>query len=791
MNRTAQLILFTLLTATSAAWAAPPEVPQSAYAEGAIDAGDARVETRLLVDASQVAPGATVRVGVLFTMDEHWHVYWRNSGSSGLPTRLDFSGSELIVDDLIWPAPEAFSEANGLITTYGYGHEVLLSTRAVVPQDVGESVTINANVDYLACAEQCIQGVGSLSLELPVGDAWQPAEAGVVSLFDEYARQAPIGADAAGLDIRTALSTSAVRPNDEFRLAIAAITCPGPPADGAACRDLRFDDEALYGAFIPEAGTGLDLVPVEQRDHPTAFEGAILEISGFAGPDDPGEDQVLAGILNLVDHEGQRLSVSVSAPLARASAGAEVLPVTSPLLGDGVTAPPGVPRGDAASPDSAATLEPSEGAAPPAPEPQRTLWGFLLLAFIGGIILNVMPCVFPVLALKVHALFDLGQKQVYNEDAPDGGRLVPLLAYTAGVLIPLWTLGLGIVALRNSGASIGWGAQFQYPILVAVAAGIVTMFAANLFGVFEVWLGAGRLGKLADQSHGARKAFLEGILLVILATPCAAPGLGPSIGFGLLSGSVVNTVLIFTAVGLGLVFPFALLVLIPQWVKLLPKPGPWMNHFKHFVGFTFIGAVVWLGSIVGDTTGTAGMTGFYSFVVGVALICWIFGRMQDSGVRLFWGVLTAVVLLGATGYLTLQFEYDRDQGSDMVDDESHGPIAWQSFDEVAISAELDSGRPVFVDFTAEWCATCKANEHMVIESDEVVEAINAHNVAMFVADWTLPDERIEQALARHGRASVPMYLVFSPSAPDAPALLPELLSVDTVVEAIRSAAGAI
>ena len=758
------------------------EVPDSAFGTGAVDSGDPRVETRLVVDVAEATPGSTIRVGVLYTIDPDWHIYWQNSGSSGLPTRVDWEGTEVGVGPLQWPAPEVFAEAGGFIITYGYTNEVLLFAEATVPDTALGSVEIVATTTYLACAEQCIRGRSELRRQLPIaavaGEAAPEAAPEVVSYFDLATGCVPKSADELGLEIDVSFSHSALAANAEIDIAIEAVNCATPPTGEDQCRTYTLGEEPSE-AFLPELVAGVSFDVTTIGSHPSAFSGNFVRLTAFSGPDEVTENQRFAGVLRLLDAGGACIPIAVEAEMPRASSDATVEATDHPIFA-------AIP-----SPSEGATTGSDDGHRAASPPDQRTdspqrnnsisLWLALLYAFLGGLILNVMPCVFPVLALKVHALIELSQKEIFGDQDEKSGRIPALVAYTLGVWTPLWVLAGSIVALKASGHTAAWGVQLQYPILISLVGGLVVAFSANLFGVFEISLGAARLGRVADEATGLKRSFLEGILMVLLATPCSAPMLGPAVGFGLLSTNVAHTLLIFTSVGLGLVFPFAVLVLIPGWVRVLPKPGTWMTHFKELVGFSFLGAVIWLGWIVGQTTGVAGMTRYFGFILAIGLVSWIFGIMQAAEVKLRVGLLVVTLLAGSLGAGLLHFEFVR-----VVRDE--GPIAWQDYDEDAIAAELAAGRPVFVDFTADWCATCKTNERLIIESEPVVAAIEEHNVATYVADWTLPDERIEAALASHGRASVPMYLVYAPTRPNEPVVLPEILTIGRVVSAIEEAA---
>ncbi len=784
-------ILAALLTTTVASTAISdearqlgplPEVPSEAFAEGAIDEDGPRVETRLLVDHTSVAPGQTFRVGVLFNMDPEWHIYWKNPGASGLPTNVVWSGLAT-VDETQWPAPAVFSEADGFIITYGYDDEVLLFAEATAPsaeQNADSGFELEASLSYLACREQCIRGTATLTRQVGLGDA-AVAPTAEAERFASYAGLLPRQPAEVGVSIDTVFSTSAVQPNDEFQAAIGVVSCLGPPSDGTTCPDFTLPEGGAALGLAPLAIPGADLEVTESGDHPTAFSGNVVRLTGYAGPDEFAGELRLQAVVNLVGEDGQRVPVWIDSPFPHAPLGSTTEANSSALLTADLGGTPreGQSTSIALSPETTGVDSGSE----PESSGGMSLWWALISALLGGLILNIMPCVFPVLAFKVNAFLELSTKLEYSRLR---SRIPSLIAYQVGVIVPLWILAGVILALRSAGTMVGWGVQFQHPEIISVVGGVVVVFAANLFGAFEISLGAAGVSQAADKRSGLLRSFLEGILLVILATPCSAPYLGPAIGFAILSESILNVLVVFGMVGVGLVLPFAVLVLVPGFTKVLPKPGGWMIRFKQFVGFTFLAAARRRGWIVGQTTGVAGISGYLQFVLACGVAAWVFGIAQHRPVpRIALGAVVALAITVAAGWWFLRFEMDTVSEPPVADGSDEG---WLGYDESEISSQLEAGRPVFVDFTADWCATCKTNEHLVIASDEVQGAIRRHNVALYIADWTRPDARIEAALARHGRVSVPMYLVYSPSAPDSPELLPEILTVETVVDAIRAAA---
>jgi thiol:disulfide interchange protein DsbD len=425
-----------------------------------------------------------------------------------------------------------------------------------------------------------------------------------------------------------------------------------------------------------------------------------------------------------------------------------------------VTAPFDLPPGLA--PHPAAATPPLPGRAPGLP------W-VLLLAFLGGVLLNAMPCVFPVLALKAYGF-------ARTVHADHGSVRTHALAYTGGILGSLLVLALAVLGLRAAGHAIGWGFQFQEPLFVAVLSGVLLLFALNLLGVFELTPpshGTGSLVAAVDHSHGPLRSAGEGVLAVVLATPCSAPLLGTAVGFAFAASAPV-VLAVFAAVGLGLAAPFCALVLVPGLRKLLPRPGAWMERGKQLLGFALLGTGVWLASILGSLAGVDGVVRLLAFLVVVALAAWAWGAWRRGPV-----LLAGIAVVLVTGAVALRF------GA------GPAPVAGRdAWSDEAVSRILAQGRPVLVDFTADWCLSCKFNERTVLASEQVQSALARTRTQLLVADWTRRDASIARRLAAHGKAGVPMYLVYSPVQPDRPEVLPELLSVDAVVSALeRAAAG--
>ncbi|WP_224371995.1 protein-disulfide reductase DsbD family protein [Hyalangium versicolor] len=723
--------------ASSVAWAGPPA---SAVGSGAPDEGEPRVETELLVDSSQVKPGDAFRVGVRFKMDPDWHIYWKNPGDAGLSTDVSWDTPGSTVGELRWPFPGTFRTPDGFIITYGYHDEVLLFAEARASEQASGSLTLSAAVDALVCRERCIPAQMLLSRSLAVGtQTVRDAETSVH--FDAAQAQVPLTLEAANLTATLALESQSLKTGQPFSGTLTVSTREGQLPQGVE-----------PGFFVPERIKGI------KRMDLTEEAPARFRLQGDASANAPKEAPRFKGVLRLGTAQTGYRAVEVDLPLAPV----EAVPVAA-------KAPPSV----------AAPVAPMQAqmTAPGAPASGMSLGVALLFAFLGGAILNLMPCVFPVLALKAYGFTRMAQ-----EDRGRVGRHA--LAYTGGIVGTMLLLAFVVIAVRAGGTTVGWGFQFQEPLFVSAVCAVLVAFALNLFGVFHVGTDGTALASKVDASHGLSRSVGEGVLAVVLATPCSAPMMGTAVGFAFAAGT--GTVLaIFTALGLGLALPFCALVMIPGLAKRLPKPGAWMERAKQLLGFALLGTAVWLVWVVGGLAGVDGMARLLAFLVAVAVGTWLYGLAQATeGTRRLVGIVAALAILVTTAGFALRFE----EGAAPTARASTASAA-QPWDEAAVAAALKAGQPVFIDFTADWCLTCKFNERTVLTSEGVRAAFTHHQVAFFVADWTRRDARITAMLGAHGRAGVPMYLVISPSAPERPEVLPELLTADTVIQAVRRASG--
>lgn len=389
------------------------------------------------------------------------------------------------------------------------------------------------------------------------------------------------------------------------------------------------------------------------------------------------------------------------------------------------------------------------------------------LAFLGGIILNLMPCVFPVLFLKGLALV--------QSSGEERSRLRSHgLVYTLGILVSFWIIVAVLLVLRAGGAQAGWGFQLQSPTFLVILASGIFFFALSLAGQFDIGLSFTSAGGELAQKQGLTGTFFTGVLATIVATPCTAPLMGAAIGFALAQPAGI-TFAVFTALGLGLATPYLLLSFQPAWIRILPRPGAWMEIFKQLTAVVFFATVIWLAYVYGSlfATGASGGQGVYrialllSCFLLIAVAGWILGKWPAR-----WRSTIAAVLVAATG-LTIPLYQPKDT-----------TLVWQPYSQQALDQARAAGHPVFIDFTAAWCLSCQVNERLVLRSADVQHQLAEHKLTLLKADWTQYDPEITRELASLNRSGVPTYVIYPVGSNASPDVLPELLTKDVVLAAI-------
>ncbi len=663
---------------------------------------DKNVEARLVADVSTIQPGEPFTLGLQFAIDPTWHTYWSNPGETGKPTSLKLDLPEgFAAGPLRFPVPKKFITDYGMgVREAGYGYETsVIHLVTVTPPSTltkGQSITLSGRADWLMCdPNTCVPGKAALSITLAVGDATAPSpEAAAIR---EALTQVPE-------PVPAPLSVSL-----EGGQVVLAATIPA--------------------GSIPE-GAKLVFRPLKNQ----VFDSFAETVVSVAGEE-----------------------VTITAPKHESLAAAPesfsgVLVVESPQGKSGFTlSTGGVSETD---PVETAESDPDAGTESAEPEPLPFgggLSGMLLAAFLGGIVLNIMPCVFPVISLKVMSF--VGQA---GEDRKK--VFAHALAFALGVLVFFWVLTVAMLVLRGVGGEVGWGVQLRQPGFVIALIFVMVAVAMSLFGVFEIGTSLTSVGGGLASKSGYGGSFWSGALAVLLATPCTAPLMAPAIGFAL-SQSAPVMFLVFTALGLGLAAPYFIFAIFPRLLDVIPAPGAWMETFKQFMGFPMLAVVVWLAGVLSKQLDVAGLQWALASVLLVAVAAWILGRFagfeRPRPTRIKARVAALAVFL-----IALFVAWDASA--------KRAPANVVDIAEV-IAKHRAEGKNVFVDFTAEWCVTCKVNKRVAIKTAAVQEAFEENDIEFVTADWTNEDPSIAKILAEHGRAGVPLYLLY-PADPGRPAI---------------------
>lgn len=397
------------------------------------------------------------------------------------------------------------------------------------------------------------------------------------------------------------------------------------------------------------------------------------------------------------------------------------------------------------------------------------------LAFLGGLLLNLMPCVFPVLFLKGLALFQSGVAERHK-------LRVHGMVYAAGILVSFWVLVAALLGLRAAGASLGWGFQFQSPVFLALMAGLLFFLGLSLAGQFEIGLSLTSAGGSLAEKQGYAGSFFTGVLAVIVATPCTAPFMGAAIGYALAQPAAV-TFCVFTAIALGLAVPYVALTLQPAWTRLLPRPGAWMEILRQAVSVPIFGTVIWLAWVIAQAYGAAVLAILLVCLLLLAIAGWFLGRWPAKRWSTVVAALILLCVVSLSWYAPGKLAAQPETSSGLQVHQQ-----WEPWSPDALSKYQAQGRPVLVDFTASWCLSCQVNERVALSQPEVKQALQSANVALLRADWTRHDEAITQALAALDRSGVPAYALYVPGRSE-PQMLPEVLTPGIVIDAVNKLPG--
>lgn len=686
------------------------------------------VRAKIIAENTSLTPQAENRLAVVLEHAEGWHTYWRMPGDAGLVTEFTFTKpSNIKVTPPRFPLPERIR--TGELIGFGYEGTTRFPFTVEVPRQVrfGDRVTFSVKVDYLACADVCVPGTANASIRLPLAVVGKPSG-------DEAAIK-----EAKSL-IPETIATDAVRAViDENRIRIEVA-----PSAGIVEHTLDFfplEDDVLKLATDPVASITPENRTIQVEAAADFAAEPREKISGVLVADGGPAEGGWAIETEIPLVKGAVAPLPVQASAAAQTNGVEGVPAAAPV--------PAVPVSNA----------PSLGALTA-----------IFFAFVGGIILNLMPCVFPVLSLKLLQLVDAARK---GETIARHG-----IAFTAGVCATMLALSGVLLTLRGAGAALGWGFQLQNP---AVVAGLILLFGAitaNLAGLYEFTLGTGvaNMSFAKAKKDGVPQSFLTGVLAVIIASPCTAPFMGAALGYAL-TETVPVAVAVFLALGLGMSLPWLLLCIFPAWAAWLPKPGPWMETFRKVMAVPMALAILWLGWVLSKQVDFFGMMVVVAGLASLIVALWLLGREQ-------WGrgknrpLMLFLLVLSIAGAFTVSAENFRRSTPAVADDAS----GWGVWSEAAVSQALASGRPVFVDFTAAWCVTCQANKVAALRTNDVARRMDELGYVRLTADWTNQNPDITKILAQFGRSGVPLYLIYRPDGRID--VLPELLTKGIVLDAL-------
>ncbi len=703
------------------------------------------METELVVETTSVKPGQPFWAGLRMKMDEHWHTYWRNPADSGLPTKIHWSLPDgFRAGEINWPYPQKI--VLDILASYGYEGETLLLVEITPPADLepGGTVDVGAFASWLVCADICLPGESGYQVTLPVTVDAPGIDERWTGLFAEAREKLPVPVP--GWTVEAAISDSTV--------ALHA----APPG--------WFAGNLTSAEFYPYNEDLIDYVSPQMLEKTETGYLLTMRRSGFY----TGRPQQVAGVL--VSPDGWRGAGSERA-LAVSAVYADVLPAAVAVIGPSGSGETAAGTGISAVSGLAATVASGDLVS--------GLWQALLFALVGGLILNLMPCVLPVLSIKV-----LGFIHQAGDDPAKARRHG--LVFTAGVLVSFLALAAVLIGLRAGGEQLGWGFQLQSPAFIVVLSVIIFMFGLSLFGVFEIGTSLVGLGGRADSGGGLSGSFLSGVLATVVATPCTAPFMGVALGYAL-TQSAVQSLAIFGFLGLGMALPYLTLSSVPALLRYVPKPGAWMESFKQFMGFLMMATVVWLLWVLNLQTDPNLVALVMVLLVLVALGSWILGRWggiaSGSRSRMAARAAAAVIIIASMAAVLSQVpapaKAERTAAAPMY---SAG-LEWEPFSRQLVQDLRTSGKAVFVDFTAAWCLSCQVNKRVALSDSRVVEQFENLGVVPVQADWTSRDPEITRALAEFGRNSVPLYVLYTGGPDSEPEILPELLTPGLVLDALK------
>jgi len=698
----------------------------------------------LVAEDSSVQHDRPFWLALRMELQDHWHSYWKNPGDTGMPLNIEWNLPKgYTVTNFKWPTPKKFDK-DGMIG-FGYEKDAIFLVEITPPQknkNPSKELPISGQARWLACSDSfCVPGDSEIAINLPVGE--KEVNEDNKALFTNSRQALPF----------TAVSYEAKKSNGLIELEIEV-----------DCTEKNCFSSAV---FFPE-----------QRKVINSQDGVLLTNQG------DGKYHLL--LKEHTSHQASHLKGLVELSSDEKTHLIEIdLPISSDT-NEHLIAEANKEAGDkAASEENLVSVSLNDD---PDMEFEGGIAMALFFAFIGGALLNLMPCVLPVISFKVLSFVKMAgqsRKETFKHGA----------AFSIGVIVSFWLFAGAMLLLQSYGKAVGWGFQLQEPAFVACLAALLFVFALSLFGVFEIGVSVTGMAGNAEQNSAKMSAlassFFSGILATALATPCTGPFLGSAIGFAV-TLPPLQALLIFTVLGIGMAAPYLLLSAFPSLLRFLPKPGNWMVTFKELMGFVMLATILWLIWVFSAQTGSLAtvilLMSFFLF----SIAGWIYGRyctlisskrtrVVGGFIALLFGAAACVTLMAATSPLLVE-----DDSGALAANESASPSArWQLFTPKRLQDIHEAKQPVFIDFTAKWCLICQAN-HLVLSTEEVQQKFSEKNVVTMKADWTKNDPEITKLLRKYGRNGVPLYILFSGDPSKPPQILPQVLTPESVIEAINN-----
>lgn len=698
------------------------------------------VSVALISEQQSLQPGQPAWVAITMTMDDHWHAYWKNPGDAGMAPAITWNVPQgFEVGPVQWPTPTSFNLNN----TVGFGYEgkVVFLAQITPPTSYKPTseVEISADMRWVVCSDSaCQPGEAHIALKLPVASETAELDPKSTELFGDARLRIPKKHDI----------FTAQRKQNSIELTFESVNAS------------HVFHEAC---FYPEEKKTID------------YKATITLKRSAENPKQH--------IISLKEHESATKTSSLKGILVlHTPTSKEAYEIDIQIKGD-LNQNKIISMNDQSfAVDNKALMPLEVSVANDDFEFKGGIALALVFAFLGGMILNLMPCVLPVISLKVLSFVKLAGESralIFRHG----------LAFSLGVLISFWVLAGALLALQAYGRAVGWGFQLQEPIFVAILASGILIFALSLFGLFEMGTSLISAAGNTRKKEGLSASFFSGILATAVATPCTGPFLGSAVGFAV-TLPAYQAMLIFTFLGLGMSFPYLILAAFPKLLRFIPKAGNWMLTFKELMGFFMLATVLWLVWIFGAQTSNFALSlllaGFFFF----ALACWIYGRWSsplNRRLTRYISMFVAVVIFCCGGYavVTASSSWAESMGGSPSNTQTaYVNDEWEQFSVERIAELRKQGIPVFVDFTAKWCLICQAN-HLVLTTDEVSQQFNERGVVKMKADWTKNDSVIAAELRKFGRNSVPLYVLYTSDSEEKPQILPQLLTPEIVIDSLK------